>query len=168
MSQLDDLYREVVLEHHRNPSGRASLDHIDAQAEGKNPSCGDECTIRLAFDGDRIAGVQVSGQGCVISTASGSILAELVQGQTATQAAKFGEAFRALLKGGRHQSSDAPKELDLGDLEALAGVRQFPLRVKCAMLPWATLDEALRAHAPEGRLTQVTTETREDRKGAPS
>lgn len=157
MSPLDDLYREVVLEHHRNPIGREPLEQVDLEAEGKNPSCGDECTIRLELDGDRIAGVQVSGHGCAISTASGSMLAELVEGVSAEQAAEYGAAFRALLQSA-DEDSDETASPDLGDLEALAGVRKFPLRVKCAMLPWATLDLALQSRADDAPATAATTE----------
>ena len=138
MNDLDDLYREVILEHHRSPRGRKPLERIDVEAHGHNPSCGDEVDLRLTLDGDRIVGVQVEGQGCAISTASGSILAQEIEGKHVEEVRGLFEAFQNLLRG-----HELPADLDLGDLEALAGVRQFPVRVKCAMLPWTALDEAL-------------------------
>lgn len=137
MSDLDDLYREVVLEHHRHPHGQAPLARADAEAEGSNPSCGDEVTVRLAFEGGRIAAVQVASRGCAISTAAGSMLAARLEGATPAEARLVVASFRELLAG--YDRCDD----DLGDLAALAGVRRFPLRVKCALLPLTTLEQAL-------------------------
>ncbi len=157
---LDSLYREVVLDHHRHPRGHEPLAHPDRQASGRNPACGDEVTLQLALDGDRIADVGVLSRGCAISTSSGSMLAEMVKGLTLADARRVADAFRHLLKG-----EDAPRELDLGDLEALTGVRKFPVRIKCALLPWVTLLEA--TLAGPGRAAGVsTTEGPEDPAGA--
>lgn len=103
-----------------------------------NPVCGDETTVQLALDGDVIAGIAVHGHGCAIATASGSILAELLQGKTVGEAQELVRTFRGLLAG-----QEAVDESQLGDLMALAGVRQFPVRIKCAALPWDTLTRAL-------------------------
>jgi len=150
---LDELYREVVLDHHRHPRGRAPLPRVDARAHGFNPVCGDEVVLSLALDGERIAGVQVAGRGCAICTASGSIMAEMVPGRTVAEAATTSEAFRSVMHG-----SPAPAGVDLGDLEALEGVQKFAVRVKCAMLPWVTLADAVRAWRSGAGESESTTE----------
>lgn len=138
-AHLDELYREVILDHHRHPRGRRPLAHADLEASGLNPSCGDEVTLQLELDGDRIADVAVLGRGCAVSTASGSMLAEIVRGRTLDEAREIAERFKDLMHG-----AEVPDEVDLGDLEALTGVRKFPVRIKCALLPWVTLlDDAL-------------------------
>ncbi|HPW54247.1 MAG: SUF system NifU family Fe-S cluster assembly protein [Thermoanaerobaculaceae bacterium] len=139
---LDDLYREVVLDHQRHPRGREPLARVDASAHGFNPVCGDEVEVRLALDAESVAGVQVTGRGCAICTASGSMLAELVPGLDVAEVFRLIEGFRDLLRG-----NEVPPELDLGDLAGLGGVARFPVRVKCAMLPWVTLEDAVRSHA---------------------
>ena len=144
---LDALYREVVLDHHRHPRGNRKLADFDVEAAGQNPSCGDEVSLQLKFDGDRIADVAVCSHGCAISTASGSMLAEVVRGLSAAQAQQVADVFKAALHG-----DDIPAAVDLGDLEALTGVRKFPVRVKCALLPWVTLLDAVlrRGRSPAG------------------
>lgn len=142
---LDALYREVVLDHHRHPRGARPLASPDIEASGKNPSCGDEVTLQMSFAGDRIADVGVLTQGCAISTSSGSMMAELVKGRTTTEAAELAERFRQVMHG-----ESFPTTVDLGDLEVLEGVKQFPVRVKCALLPWITLLDAVLARR-EGR-----------------
>jgi nitrogen fixation NifU-like protein len=137
---LDELYREVVMDHHRHPRGRDPLPRVDSRAHGFNPMCGDELFLNLAIDGERVTGVQVEGRGCAISTASSSILAEMLTGRTVAEAEATASAFRALMHG-----ETVPEDTDLGDLEALEGVRKFAVRVKCAMLAWVTLQDALRA-----------------------
>jgi len=134
MNALDQLYREVILDHHRHPRGRHRLHQIDVEASGLNPSCGDEVTLQLELEGDRIKDVAVEGRGCAVSTASGSILAELIQGLSLDEARRIAEHFKKVMHG-----EDIPDEIDMGDLEALTGVRKFPVRIKCALLPWVTL-----------------------------
>ncbi len=137
---FDALYRDVIMEHYKAPHGRARLPREDARAEGMNPVCGDECDVALAVGADgRLEGVQVDGRGCAISVSSGSILHDVLLGRTPEDARRAIAAVKATLQGG-----DVPKDVDLGDFEALEGVRQFPVRVKCALLPWTTLDQALR------------------------
>lgn len=153
-SGMDDLYREVILEHHRHPHGGTPLAHADAEAAGKNPSCGDEVSLALTCDGDRITDVSVATDGCAIATASGSILADLVVGRTVGEARELAAAFRASM----HDDREIPDSLDPGDLEALTGVRRFPLRVKCALLPWITLLEAVAAREEGRRSAETTTE----------
>jgi len=145
MGPIDDLYREVILDHHRNPRGCEPLVDPDVSAEGRNPSCGDEVTLQLKFEGDTIARVGVLARGCAISTSSGSMLADLIEGRTIAQAREIADAFRDVMHG-----KTFPAEVDLGDLEALEGVQQFPVRIKCAVLPWVTLLDAVLAHH-EGR-----------------
>ncbi|MGD1146743.1 MAG: Fe-S cluster assembly sulfur transfer protein SufU [Thermoanaerobaculaceae bacterium] len=150
---LDELYREVVMDHHRHPRGRAPLARVDTRAHGFNPVCGDDVLLSVALDGERIAGVQVEGGGCAICTASGSIMAEMLPGRTIPEAEATSEAFRGVMHG-----TQAPAGIDLGDLEALEGVRKFAVRVKCAMLPWVTLADALRAWRTGTAETTSTTE----------
>ncbi len=150
---LDELYREVVLDHHRHPRGRTPLARVDARAHGFNPVCGDEVLLSVALDGERIAGVEVQGRGCAICTASGSIMSEMIPGRTVSEAEATSEAFRGVMHG-----TPAPAGVDLGDLEALEGVQKFAVRVKCAMLPWVTLADALRARRTGGTEAASTTE----------
>ncbi|MGE5236073.1 MAG: Fe-S cluster assembly sulfur transfer protein SufU [Acidobacteriota bacterium] len=153
---LDELYREVVMDHHRHPRGRDPLPRVDSRAHGFNPMCGDELFLNLAIDGDRVTGVQVEGRGCAISTASSSILAEMLPGRTVAEAEATATAFRALMHG-----EARPDDTDLGDLEALEGVRKFAVRVKCAMLAWVTLQDALAAWRQGDRHSQSSTEGEE-------
>lgn len=153
---LDELYREVVLDHHRRPRGRTPLPRVDARAHGLNPVCGDEIHLHLSLDGDRITGVEVQGRGCAICTASGSMMAEIIPGRTEVEAAAFAEVFRNVMHG-----KVAPPDVDLRDLEALEGVKKFPVRVKCALLPWVTLLDALRTWRDGATERTATTETEE-------
>jgi nitrogen fixation NifU-like protein len=153
LGPIDDLYREVILDHHRHPRGREPLADPDVTAEGRNPSCGDEVTLQLNFDGDRISQVGVDARGCAISTSSGSMLADLIEGMTVAEAEQVADAFRGILHGG-----ELPADLDLGDLEALQGVQKFPVRVKCAILPWVTMLDAIIAHRQGRAPRPVSTE----------
>ncbi len=135
---LDELYRELILEHYRDPLGKAVLERPDRRAEGQNPLCGDECTVALALAGDRVGRVQFRGRGCSISVASGSMMAGEIEGRTLAEVRALEAAVRGMLQGRGWGGS-----LDPGDLQALEGVSKFPVRVKCAMLPWSTLVEAL-------------------------
>ncbi|MDY0110230.1 MAG: SUF system NifU family Fe-S cluster assembly protein [Candidatus Krumholzibacteria bacterium] len=145
---LDTLYREVVLEHHRHPRGNRPLADPDIEASGQNPSCGDDVVLQMRFEGDRIAAVGVLTRGCAISTSSGSMMAELIEGRTVSEAAALAERFREVMQG-----KTFPAEVDLGDLSVLEGVKQFPVRIKCALLPWLTLLDAILARR-QGRPPQ--------------
>ena len=151
--RLDDLYREVVMDHHRHPRGRTPLATVDARAHGFNPVCGDEVLLSIALDGDRIGGVEIAGHGCAICTASGSIMAEILPGRTIELAETTAAGFRGVMHG-----QPAPADLDMGDLEALEGVQRFPVRVKCAMLPWVTLLDALRSWRTGKATSESSTE----------
>ena len=137
--RFDDLYREVILEHYHEPHGKDPLEHTDVEAEGMNPLCGDELDlmIQLGADGE-IEGLHVDGRGCAISVASGSILHDLVEGATRDEARTLIAAVKAVMHGG-----EMPTDIELGDFDSLEGVKLFPVRIKCALLPWTTLDEAL-------------------------
>jgi nitrogen fixation NifU-like protein len=145
---LDDLYREVILDHYRNPRKRGALEHPDAHADGQNPLCGDEISLDLALDGDRITDVRLQGRGCSISQASASMMAEAVAGKTIAEVEALIHRFKAMMEIEAGDAGIDPSRpgAALGDLEALQGVRRFPVRIKCADLPWATLAQALGEH----------------------
>jgi nitrogen fixation NifU-like protein len=142
---LKDLYRDIIVDHNRQPRNFGRIDHPDAQADGHNPLCGDKLTVYLTLAGDRIADVKFDGSGCAISVASASLLTEAVKGKTIAESEElFSEVHDVLTH------HDAPVRLEsLGKLAALTGVRDFPARVKCATLCWHTLDAALQAHAKQ-------------------
>ena len=135
---LDDLYREVVLDHFRRPRGREPLAHPDCNVEGFNPSCGDQIHLALSAAGRQVTDIQVECHGCSISVASGSMMAEMIPGHDVAEVRRLIEAVKGMMQG--RQPDPA---VDLGDVEALEGVRKFPVRVKCALLAWTTLEEAL-------------------------
>ena len=134
---LEELYREVILDHYRNPRNRTALEGPQAVAEGINPLCGDEVTVELSFDRDLIEQVSVRGHGCSISQSSGSMMGEAIKGLDRGAVVDLSRRFQELL------TEEENEESDLGELVALAGVRRYPVRVKCALLPWTTLQEAL-------------------------
>ena len=138
-NSLDDMYREVILDHYRAPRGRKPLDRADVSSEGQNPSCGDEIEMKLKMNGNAIEDVYCDCKGCAISVASASMMAELLKGRQVEDVEMIAQTVRKLLKG---EEVDIPQ--DLGDVDALKGVRQFPVRVKCALLAWVTLLEGLK------------------------
>jgi nitrogen fixation NifU-like protein len=149
--ELNDLYRDVILDHNRHPRNFGALDPADASVEGFNPMCGDRLTVRLKMSGDCIADIRFEGQGCAISTASASLMTEAVKGQSRAAALALFDRVHQLL------TDDAASSDELGKLAALSGVREFPARVKCASLCWHTLVSALKA--PEAGLPDaVSTE----------
>jgi len=134
------MYRDVVLDHYRAPRGKKKLAHCDLRNEGQNPVCGDEISLCLALDGDRIVDVAANCRGCSISVASASMMAELLPGKSITETEHLLETFKGMMHG-----TPAPADLEIGDLDALEGVQKFPVRVKCALLAWTTLEEALQS-----------------------
>jgi nitrogen fixation NifU-like protein len=146
---LKDLYRDVIVDHNRQPRNFGRLDPADAHADGFNPLCGDRLTVYVNLDGERIREAKFEGSGCAISVASASLLTEAVKGKSRGEVQALFDDVHALLT--QHDANvDASR---LGKLAALGGVREFPARVKCASLCWHTLNAALdRATAP------VTTE----------
>ncbi len=152
MSDLRELYQETILDHGKHPRHFGPMVDADRTADGHNPLCGDRITIFVKIDGDRIAGVTFQGNGCAISMASASLMAEALDGRSLADAERLFGEFHDLITG-----SGTPAEpIPLGKLHALAGVREFPVRVKCATLAWHTLRSAL-ARAPS-RPSPVTTE----------
>jgi len=141
---LTELYREVILDHYRNPRRRGQLAGA-IHAEGKNPSCGDEFSIDLLVEDGTIVDAATQGVGCSISQASGSMMVEAVVGKSFDEVDELTHRFKQMMtieEGGNPVDPDRPGSV-LGDLEALQGVRRFPVRIKCADLPWATLTDAL-------------------------
>ena len=136
---LKDFYRDVIVDHNRNPRNFRAMPDADRQAEGFNPLCGDRLTLFVKLDGDRIADVSFDGSGCAISVASASLLTESVKGRTVRDAEALFSTMHDLLTK-QDVAVDVPA---LGKLGALSGVREFPARVKCASLCWHTLDAAL-------------------------
>ena len=136
---LNDLYRDVIVDHNRNPRNFRPMPDADRHAEGFNPLCGDRLTLFVKLDGDRISDVSFQGSGCAISVASASLLTESVKGRTLPDAERLFATMHSLLT-----RDDASVDVvALGKLGALSGVREFPARVKCASLCWHTLDAAL-------------------------
>lgn len=143
---LEELYREVILDHYRNPRNRGRLDSPDATAEGVNPMCGDELVLDLAIENDVVTGVGIEGQGCSISQSSASMMTEAIKGKSRADIEDLVSKFRTMMS--LENSNDPGLDPDrpgavLGDIEALQGVRQYPVRIKCASLGWNTLMEAL-------------------------
>ena len=134
----DELYREIILDHYHKPRNRGSLKQPSLHAEADNVFCGDEVKLEVAIQGDHIAGVRFLGRGCSISQASASMLTQAIMGLSLDQAEALFESFKGMMYG-----SDQVDPESLGDLEALQGVRKFPVRVKCATLAWNVLQEAL-------------------------
>ena len=139
--ELDELYRELILDHYRNPRNRVPLESPAVVAEGYNPLCGDEVELRLSVEGDVISDVSFTGRGCSISQASGSMLTEAIKGKTVAQARALMALFTRMMT-----DPDFVSEEDVGDLEALQGVAKYPVRVKCATLAWHTLQDGLDRH----------------------
>ena len=163
MPGLEDLYREIILDHYRNPRNRGELDSPPAErAEGFNPLCGDEIVIYFDVDADgTIDDIKISGQGCSISQSSASMMSAAVKGKTLHEVRDLTRAFKAMMS--IHESAlegsdatdaatgetDGIPDVKLGDLEALRGVVKFPVRIKCATLSWNTLAQGLdEAQAP--------------------
>jgi nitrogen fixation NifU-like protein len=143
MSDLRDLYQEVILDHNRCPRNAGRLGDANRQAQGFNPLCGDHLTLYLKVADGVIEGVSFEGTGCAISTASASLMTEALKGKTISEARALFDGVHSLL------TSDEGTAVPLGKLEVLSGVREFPVRVKCATLAWHTLLAALRdEHAP--------------------
>jgi nitrogen fixation NifU-like protein len=151
MPGLEDLYREIILDHYRTPRNRGQLPVPPAvMAEGHNPLCGDEITIFLLLEGGIVTDVKVGGQGCSISQSSASMMSQAVKGKTVGEVRALVRRFKAMMSieeespgdaaGTERHGDDAVK---LGDLEALQGVVKFPVRIKCATLAWNTLLQAL-------------------------
>lgn len=135
---LEDLYKEVILDHYRSPRNKGRLDPYDIVLERNNPLCGDEIELFLKFDGDKLEGISFDGKGCSISQASASMMAERLQGASIKDAADLAGGIKRMMAGEEEGDGD-----ELGELIALKGVVKYPVRIKCALLGWDTLVEAL-------------------------
>ncbi len=143
-SELDDLYQDIILDHYRSPHHQGLLDDPDLKGEGFNPFCGDQVVLTLGLDeAGRIDGVGFEGQGCSISQASASMLTDRLQGKTLEEAEDLVRTFKGVMQG----EEFTPEQADeLGDVAALQGVKQFPIRIKCALLGSTTLQDAIAAY----------------------
>src|SRR5688500_6825346 len=167
MPGLEDLYREIILDHYRNPRNRGELPVPPAhRAVGFTPLCGDEIVLFLDIDGDSIADVRVSGQGCSISQSSASMMSAAIKGRSIDEARALTRAFKGMMSiheqsiggdgtetedgNGAGRGAQATTSVPLGDLEALQGVVKFPVRIKCATLSWNTLTQGLDEASGEG------------------
>jgi nitrogen fixation protein NifU and related proteins len=146
MPGLEDLYREIILDHYRTPRNRGELPPPAAHAVGHNPLCGDEIDVYLEVEGDTVTDVKVGGQGCSISQSSASMMSQAVKGKSVAEVRALVRRFKGMMSieedPADGEQSDAA-EVRLGDLEALQGVVKFPVRIKCATLAWNTLLEAM-------------------------
>ena len=137
-AEIGALYQELILDHYRRPRNKGTLEKADASVDVKNPLCGDEIGLQVAFDGDCVCDLKFSGRGCSISQASASMMTQLVKGKSTEEIDAIRKQFRDLMLG--NPSGD---ESQLGSLRALSGVSRFPARVKCALLAWNALESAL-------------------------
>ena len=141
-AELSALYQEMILDHYRRPRNKGTLDNADASVEMKNPLCGDEIALQVAFDGESISDVKFSGRGCSISQASASMMTQMVKGKRVEEIDSIRNQFRDLMLGVPQADGQ-----NLGSLRSLSGVARFPARVKCALLAWNALESALAERA---------------------
>lgn len=149
MSELSELYQQVILDHNKRPRNFRKIEPASHTAEGHNPLCGDQLTIYLSLEGDELKDVAFEGSGCAISKASASMMTQAVKGKRKVEAEELFKEFHSMVTG---ELDEEQEENELGNLKIFAGVREFPVRVKCATLPWHTL------HAALNRKELVTTE----------
>lgn len=154
-ADLDDLYREIILDHYRSPRRKHHLERHNRAADGSNPLCGDQIRVEVDLEDGHIADVGFVGQGCSISQASASMMSDHVAGKTPDEALAAVEAFQLMMTSGA-----APDRDGFDDIEALTGVAKFPVRVKCASLGWKTLEQALRDGASDAGSTSDSTDER--------
>jgi nitrogen fixation NifU-like protein len=144
LMDLNDLYRQVILDHNKSPRNFGTLDPCDASATGHNPLCGDRLYLSLRLDGDTVGDIAFNGSGCAISVASASMMTEAIKGHSRAEIAALYRDVHGLLTDATHRPTH-----ELGKLQALGGVREFPVRVKCASLCWHTLNAALHPAAAD-------------------
>jgi nitrogen fixation NifU-like protein len=149
MSELSELYQQVILDHNKKPRNFGKLDAANHSAEGFNPLCGDQLTVYLNLEDDTVKGVAFEGSGCAISKAAASMMTQAVKGKSKAEVEHLFQEFHSMVTGELNEETEANS---LGNLKIFAGVREFPVRVKCATLPWHTL------HAALNKEDQVSTE----------
>jgi len=152
MSDLSDLYQEVILDHTRHPHHYGKMATADREAKGHNPLCGDQITVYLKMEGDRIADVQFEGNGCAISKSSASVMTDTVIGRSVTDVQSIFEKFQHMVTGQSDETLSADSATE--KLAVFAGVSEFPTRVKCAVLAWHTLRSALENKTPKNISTE--------------
>ena len=153
MSDLRELYQEIILDHNRRPRNFRVLEGTGHKADGYNPLCGDKVHVYVDVEDGRVKDVAFQGAGCAISQASASLMTEAVRGKTVTEARRLFDGFHRMLAEDRAAAADGQQATDLGKLEAFSGVKNYPMRVKCATLAWHTFRAAL-----EGGSEPATTE----------
>ena len=149
MSELSELYQQVILDHNKKPRNFRKLDTANHSAEGYNPLCGDHMTVYMDLENDLVKDVGFEGSGCAISKASASMMTQAVKGKSKEEAERLFKEFHLMVTGELDEESEANS---LGNLKIFAGVREFPVRVKCATLPWHTM------HAALNKQDQISTE----------
>jgi nitrogen fixation protein NifU and related proteins len=142
-SELRDLYQEVILDHYRAPRNFGKLANANRVSEGFNPLCGDRVRVSLHVEGDRIQDIAFQGSGCAISTASASLMTEALKGKTVEEARTIFHGFRDLVTTGGSGGTGGESDTDLGKLAVFGGVREYPIRIKCATLAWHAVQAAL-------------------------
>lgn len=150
MFDLQDLYQEIIIDHSKRPRNFGALEGANRHAEGDNPLCGDQIKVHLIVDGDTVRDIRFEGRGCAISTASASVMTDTVKGKPVAEVEALFEQFHRLVTGKEEPDGDV---LDVDRLGAFAGVRDYPMRVKCATLSWHTMKAAL-----DGRDEAISTE----------
>ena len=143
LGELNDLYEEIIIDHYRNPRNNEELENPDAEIEADNPFCGDEVKIQLKFQDGRVDEIGVTGRGCAISQSSASLLSESAEGRTQAELSRATDLVRRMM---RNESLTEEEQDELGDIEALRGVRKYPVRIKCALLSWAALQDVLESY----------------------
>ena len=148
MASLDDLYKEIILDHYRSPSNQGELEPPAHRCEGFNPLCGDEVIVFVSLINQKIEEIKIGGQGCSISQASASMMTEIIKGKSISEAEEVIHAFKEMMdiyesELSGEETDGTSSSIDLGDLEALQGVVKYPVRIKCATLAWNTLTQSI-------------------------
>lgn len=139
-NNLNQLYRSVIMDHYKNPRNKGVIDGGDMRIDMNNPTCGDRIHLTLNVDGETITDAKFEGEGCSISMSSASMMTEVIKGKTIEEALQMSQEFSKMMLGEDYEISE-----DMGDIEALNGVNQFPARIKCATLTWKALERGVKA-----------------------
>jgi len=139
LNNLDQLYRQVIMDHYKNPRNRGELEDDAVTVNMNNPTCGDRIQLHLKLDDGKVSDAKFLGEGCSISLSSASMMTEAIKGLSIEEALKLSRIFSEMMRGKDYDASD----LDLGDIEALQGVSRFPARIKCATLAWKAMEKGL-------------------------
>jgi len=148
MSDLQELYQSIILDHNRRPKNYGALEGANHRAAGRNPDCGDEVSVELKLSDDRIEDVRFTSAGCAVSRAAASIMTQSIKGKSRAEVDALFERFRGLVTGTLKPTEQEARAM--GEMAAFSGVARFPIRVKCASMPWHTLQAALRSETTQG------------------